>query len=93
MGQKGLPSGERQSEVNGKSPFGVVTNHEMLRELTPLDPPGLLGAKCQLSGPIIGKNQMSQMEDNVVFNRNKQTFLFILKNKWGEKERYSHLFT
>lgn len=62
----------------------------MLRELTPLDPPGLLGAKCQLSGTIIGKNQMSQMEDNVVFNRNKQTFSFYSKKiEWGEKERYS----
>lgn len=68
----------RGNQVNGKSPFGVVTNHEMLRELTPLDPPGLLGAKCQLSGPIIGKNQMSQMEDNVVFNRNKQKKVFFL---------------
>ena len=34
---------------------------------------------------------MSQMEDNVVFNRNKQKkFSFYSKKiEWGEKERYS----
>lgn len=64
----------------------------MLGELTPLDPPGLIGAKCQLSGPIIGKNQMSQMEENVVFNRNKQKMLSFYSKEieWGKKERYSH---
>lgn len=64
----------------------------MLGELTPLDPPGLIGAKCQLSGPIIGKNQMSQMEENAVFNRNKQKMLSFYSKEieWGKKERYSH---
>lgn len=84
---------ERQSEVNGKSPFGVVTNHAILEELTPLDPPGLMGAKCQLSGPIVGKNQMSQIEENVIFNRNKEKKMLSFYSKeidWGKKERYSH---
>lgn len=82
--------GERQSEVNGKSPFGVVTNHEMLGELSPLDPLGLMGAKCQLSGPIIGKTQVSQMEEDVVLNRNKQTkkyILFIRKYTLRDKKK------
>lgn len=42
--EKSLPSvavarwGGGQSGVNGKLPFGVVTNHEMLGKLTLLDP-------------------------------------------------------
>lgn len=35
-------SRERHSEVNGKLPFGVVTNQEMLGELTFLYPLGLI---------------------------------------------------
>lgn len=60
----------RQLEVNGKLPFGVVTNHEMLGELTLLDPLGLIWAKCQLSRANNWKNQMSRMEETLVLKRN-----------------------
>lgn len=50
VGEKCMPSGGMAIGVNGKLPFGVVTNHEMLGEPTLLDPLGLLRAKCLLSG-------------------------------------------
>lgn len=89
-----LQGEKRQSGVNGKSLFGVVTNHETLGELTPLDLLELMGAKCQLSGPIIGKNQM---EGNIVLSRNRKQnkiihsfFFFSTIYSLGQKERYFH---
>ena len=97
-GRSACLQGEKwQSGVNGKSLFGVVTNHETLGELTPLDLLELMGAKCQLSGPIIGKNQM---EGNIVLSRNRKQnkiihsfFFFFYNILSGAKRKIFPLFT
>lgn len=48
---------EKAIGVNGKLPFGVVTNHEKLGELTLLDQLGLSEQSANCREPIIGKNR------------------------------------
>lgn len=89
--EKSTPSAERQWGLMGNC---YLESSQIMRywRADSSGSAGALWAKCQLSGTNNWKNQMSQMEENVVFKRSKNQnkticlFFTLIYSLWGKKK-------